>query len=356
MLHRREFLRGALSGATAWSLARTVRADDSAKPGITKIGRERFGVLTYSFGIRARNEPGFDEPARFARFAVEHGFGGVQSAIRHRTPEECRSFRQAINALGMYVEGIVSLPKDANDVDRFDADLRTATACGVDVVRTVMLSGRRYEVFHSATDFADFQTRSWRSLQLAEPVARRHRVQLAVENHKDYRSDEFVDILKRFDSEYVGVCLDTGNNIALLEDPWQVINTLAPWTRTVHLKDMAVEEWADGFLLAEVPLGAGLLDLPRIVDRISAANPRARFNLEMMTRDPLRIPCFTDGYWATMERVPGQALAQTLRLVKQNRRPAESLPRISSLAVDEQIAIEERHVAESVAAARRTIL
>ena len=41
-------------------------------------------------------------------------------------------------------------------------------------------------------------------------------------------------------SEHVGVCLDTGNNVALLEDPMEVVETLAPLAFTTHIKDMAV--------------------------------------------------------------------------------------------------------------------
>ena len=58
----------------------------------------------------------------------------------------------------------------------------------------------------------------------------------------------------------------------------------------------------DGFLLSEVPLGAGMLDLARIVTALRQANPRINLNLEMVTRDPLRIPCLKDGYYATFAR------------------------------------------------------
>ena len=110
--------------------------------------------------------------------------------------------------------------------------------------------------------------------------------------------------MKRIDSEFVGVCLDTGNNIALLEEPTAMVEALAPWTFTVHLKDMGVEESKNGFLLSEVPLGAGCSTSRRSSRPSVKSNPKARFNLEMITRDPLSIPCLTDKYWATLERVP----------------------------------------------------
>src|SRR5207253_5553332 len=121
------------------------------------------------------------------------------------------------------------------------------------------------------------------------------------ENHKDWRAPELLDILKRLSSQWVGVCVDTGNNIALLEEPTAVVEALAPHAISSHLKDMAVQEYEEGFLLSEVPLGEGFLDLKRMVAVLQKANPTIQFNLEMITRDPLKIPCLTSKYWATME-------------------------------------------------------
>src|SRR5262249_46890222 len=131
------------------------------------------------------------------------------------------------------------------------------------------------------------------------------------------------------------------------DDPLATAKALAPWTMTVHLKDMGVEESADGFLLSEVPLGRGRLDLRAVVAAVRSANPKARFNLEMITRDPLSIPCLTEKCWATLERVPGRDLARMLAWVRASDRK-EPLPRIRKLPAEEQLAVEDRHVRESL--------
>src|SRR5205807_834519 len=83
-------------------------------------------------------------------------------------------------------------------------------------------------------------------------------------NHKDWRAEELITLLKRAGGDHLGICLDVGNSISLLEDPMEVVETLAPRAFTTHFKDMAVEEYRDGFSLSEVPLGQGLIDLPRV--------------------------------------------------------------------------------------------
>jgi sugar phosphate isomerase/epimerase len=209
-----------------------------------------------------------------------------------------------------------------------------------------MLGGRRYEVFEKAADYEAFVKGAAQSLERAAPVAQKQKIILAVENHKDYRVDEMIDLMKLFSSEWIGLTLDTGNNLSLLDDPMSAVELLAPWTRTVHLKDIGVEESKDGFRMAEVPLGRGSFDLQRMIAAVRRANSKARFHLEMITRDPLSIPCLTEKYWATLQKVPGQDLARTLRQVRELARP-EPLPRITLLPVEEQIAAEERHVRES---------
>ena len=72
------------------------------------------------------------------------------------------------------------------------------------------------------------------------------------------------------------------------------------------------------FLLAEVPLGKGVLDLPKVIALCREYNPEVTFNLEMITRDPLKIPCLTEKFWETFTDVNGKDLAQTLRMVNKS--------------------------------------
>jgi hypothetical protein len=72
------------------------------------------------------------------------------------------------------------------------------------------------------------------------------------------------------------------------------------------------------------------LDLSWVVDSIRKARPRARLNLEMITRDPLKVPCLTDKYWVTFPERTGVYLARTLALVR-GHPPREPLPHISGL-------------------------
>jgi 3-oxoisoapionate decarboxylase len=162
-----------------------------------------------------------------------------------------------------------------------------------------------------------------------------------------------VAVLKRYSSQYLGSCLDFGNNIALLDDPMDAIQKLAPYVVTTHLKDVGVEPYGDGFLLSELPLGDGFLDLSSIVSLIRAANPIAHLMLEMITRDPLKVPCLTDKYWATFPERNGLYLARTLKLVAEKTDRSKPLPRISQLPKEEQVRMAQDNVKACMAYAKK---
>ena len=325
--------------------------------GAEKAGRKRLGICGYSYNLHwqaARDghpKARFKDPLEFLEYCHKLGAGGAQVGIGSRDAAYTTRLRARAEALGMYLEGELGLPKEESDVPRFEADIRAAGEAGAEVVRTAMLGGRRYETFDSAEAYRRFAESSWQSLTLAEPVLKRHRLRLAIENHKDRRVPELLDLLKRISSEYVGVCVDTGNNIALLEDPMKVVEALAPFAFSTHLKDMAVQEYDEGFLLSEVPLGDGFLDLKKMVDVLREANPKVQFNLEMITRDPLKIPCLTAKYWATMEDATALQVVGALNMVRRNA-AKKPLPHTTGLDLEEQLALEDRNVTSSLAYAR----
>ena len=329
-MRRRTFL----AAASATPLAKAITAE--IRP------PSQLGASTSTCSLHHRHGSFSSALAELEHYR-DMGAAGAQIGVRSWTdPVVAKSTRSFVEAAGMYLEGQIRLPKDEPDIERFSAEVAAAKETGVEILRTVMLGGRRYETFNSIAAWNLHQEQSWRSLTLAEPVMGKHGVKLAIENHKDWRIDENIALLRRLSSEHVGVNLDTGNNIALLEDPMRVVEELAPYAITTHLKDMAIEEAQDGFLLAEVPLGEGFLDIPKVVETCRKARPGIRFNLEMITRDPLRIPCLTESYWTTFGEVRAQELAAALRMVRANQ-VEKPLPRVSGKDPAVQLALEDEH-------------
>ena len=343
MINRRHFLLSVAGGLAAGM------AGPSQIAGARELPRSTLGIADYSFNVRNKAERSgqvpkpLDDPLDFLKYCQGLGAGGVQIAIGNRSKAYTGTLREYAEVHNMFIEGSASLPRDASDVGHFQETVRTAKEAGAQVIR-IAVGGRRYEQFDKAEQFKVFAERSWKSIQLAEPIAARQHMRLAIENHKDWRMADLLGMLKRLDSQSVGVCVDTNNSFALLEDPMEVVRAYAPWAFSVHLKDMAVCEYDDGFLLADVPLGTGSLDLPAMVELLRKARPEIRFSLEMATRDPLKVPCLTEKYWATFADVPGTDLVRVLRYVRAHANQRESLPRVSHLPLNEQVKLEEDNV------------
>ena len=339
-----------------WMMATGVCGGTVVRGGWTSAGepnRKRPGVVVYCLGkqrgLMKKVDPKQDlfDPVTFLEYCRELGAGGVQLPLGIRDDAYASLLGEKARQYGMFIEGIAGPPRDENDLDRFDREIATAARAGARVVRTVIIPGRRYERFGSIEEFRQFDRRGRESLKLAEPVAARHGVCLAVENHKNHRLEERVAMFEQIQSEWIRACVDFGNNFALLEDPLEVVKALAPWAASVHLKDQAVREYEDGFLLADVPLGQGFLDLKRMVTVLRDERPQLNFSLELITRDPLEVPCLTDKYWVTFPKVPGYELARTLRTVRSHA--AVDLPNVGRLSMEAQAAMESENVKKSLA-------
>ncbi len=280
------------------------------------------------------------------------GAGGVEAPLGSLEPEHVRKVRELREKLGMYLEVWATLPKD--DATAFERTVIAAKEAGAERLRAFCLGGRRYEVFSTLEDWKRFVAESRLRIARAIPILEKHRLPLSLENHKDWTAGEMLALMKEFGGEYLGVCLDTGNNISFLDDTIELVERLAPHTLSVHLKDMAVAEYEEGFLLVEMPLGEGMLDVKRIVDTVRRARPKASFTLEMMTRSPLKIPCLTPKFWVTFPDRGGEFLARALRMVRANR-PRGPLPLVEALSPAARTQLEEDNVKRCLAYARERL-
>ena len=118
--------------------------------------------------------------------------------------------------------------------------------------------------------------------------AEEHGVVLAIENHIDMLSAELGDLITSIDSPWLGVCFDTGNNLRLFEDPVTVAETLAPFARATHIKDIGVlrgnpKEFA---FWPSVPLGRGLVDLKAVLRALRKARYKGLLAIEVDVLHP----------------------------------------------------------------------
>jgi 3-oxoisoapionate decarboxylase len=291
-------------------------------------------------------------PDTFRQLCTQFGARGGQmdySQLARQEPSALAAVRAAFEQHDIELE--VSIPaRSLESPDAYAQAVSVARALGATRARVALLAGRRYESFDTADAWAAFAAHWRTTLVRMRPEFDRHGLAIGIENHKDWLAPDLAALLRAIDSPHVGACVDFGNNLALLEDPDETIEVLAPFAVTTHVKDMAVRGTTDGFDLSEVPLGQGLLPLARYTAAIRRARPDARFCLEMITRDPLTVPYRTDRYWATFDAAARRAeRVRAFETRVLSRAWEQPLPRITGLAAEAQIAAEDENIRTSVA-------
>lgn len=358
MISRREIL--AMAGAAPLLAAlRPASEAHGASPAVQASSKfTRMGGTPTAFVHRFQASKESGKPFDMVEHCRQINLAGVQTNPPSNDPEAVKAFRQRLEKYGMHlICDPFRFPRQESELEAFEAQIKAFKEAGA-VACHAALTGRRYEDYDTLEPFRQMFEDCKKSVALAEPIFRKYKMKLGIENHKGWRSDEQVAWLQRLGSEWIGVCLDFGNNISLCEDPDETLQKLAPYTVFAHIKDVAVEPYEDGFLLAEVPLGEGLLDLKKFVRTLREKDPGMIFDLEMITRDPLKIPVFTRKYWATFDDsyspLPGRDLAKVLAMVKKNP-PKSALPKMAGLNPQEQLKAEDDYNAKCIAYARQQL-
>lgn len=335
---RRTLLATTAGAALAASAPKRLRYMGTAGPGLTARIRsmgKRWDIVEY---------------------ANANGLGAAHTSLpADLDPAAIKKLRDQIEKYDMRLTvGLRTARTDA-DLPKYEAAVKACAEMGGRVACVHdPFSGRRYEQFKSAAEFHVFDAQCKAAVQRVEPILRKYKMPLAIENHKGWRSDELAAWVRATGSEYVGVCLDLVNNVSLIETPQQTIDTLAPYTIFVSFKDIGVDFYSEGILLSEVAFGEGHLDLAGIVARFQKKDPKMLFQLEMLTRDPLKVPIFTEQYWKVYDDkspAPSRDLAMLIHWIRTHP-PKRPLPMTSGLSPEGVLALEDKLNQECIDYAR----
>ena len=99
-------------------------------------------------------------------------------------------------------------------------------------------------------------------------------ITLGLENYEKHSCRDLAALVRRLGSRHVGICLDTVNSLAALETPERVVETLAPLTVNLHVKDFVIGRVPQmmGFVVSGAAAGTGSLDIPWLLGQIPPSN------------------------------------------------------------------------------------
>ena len=110
-------------------------------------------------------------------------------------------------------------------------------------------------------------------------------IKLAIENHDRFSCRTLARIVEELGPEQVGICLDTVNSFGALEGPEVVVETLAPYTLNLHIKDFTIARVSSqmGFVVNGCAAGQGRLNVHWLLERLRSAGRDPNAILELWT-------------------------------------------------------------------------
>ena len=230
---------------------------------------------TWAFGVPGSQPESPMGAADLLQEAHRYGLPVVQIAdncpLHVLSPSELGELRRRADDLGVRIEvGMRGLI--AESVASY---LDIARRLGSDILRVVIdAAGYEPEV--------DEVVRTIRALV---PQLKAHGIRLAIENHDRFLSDEFARMVNETDRHWVGICLDSVNSMGAGEGVREVVNTLAPLTINLHLKEFTVRrvDHKMGFVVEGKPAGQGLLNIPSLVAQVASHGRCRSAILELWT-------------------------------------------------------------------------
>jgi sugar phosphate isomerase/epimerase len=161
------------------------------------------------------------------------------------------------------------------DPDDIIAHLGIALRAGSSFVRLVVDGGWRRPTPAEAVS----------ALRQVLPTFEKSRARIAIENHDRFPVRTLAAMVEELGPDRAGICLDTVNSLGALEGPRAVVETLAPYTLNLHLKDFVIERVPSkmGFVVEGRPVGSGRLDVPWLLGALRAAGRDVDAIIELWT-------------------------------------------------------------------------
>lgn len=298
-------------------------------------------------------------PLDFLKRVYSFGLEGAQlegNSLIKMSPGERESLRKWAEERQLYLE----VATGGTEPEALATQIQVAYSMGVQVVRTV-IGGAKIGGDRRGWEgkWSSFLQEVVKRLKQVMPVASDLGVSLCLENHQDLTTQEFLWILEEVGNPHLALCFDTANPLAVVEDPVETAHRVAPFTRTVHLKDYQVVESEEGYRLLRCALGEGVIDLPEIVRILAQKGLHPNINIEIGAFQARHIRVLEPDFWPCYPPIPASQLAKVLRQVRRRgidprqdwRTPAEK-----GASYEDLLAYENQQVERSVQYAKQLSL
>jgi sugar phosphate isomerase/epimerase len=282
------------------------------------------------------------------QFSALDDYGGLDEANLQQVKDHAAKLRISLDSgMGCICETSKSWKKGARPArEQLLEGLKVAKTVGATAMRCYMGSsedrlGPLPIEAHMETTIKLFRSVKAEATDLG--------VKIALENHSgDMQAREVRTIIEESGKEFVASCLDTGNPVWAIEDPFLTLEILAPYAVTTHVRDSVMFETPRGAAVQWVAMGDGVLDLPRFVAEFRRRCPKSTMQLEIITGRPPRLMNYLEAdFWKAFPKMPAWEFARFVALAKSGHpfmgaMVVEDVPSKRAAVMDEALQEQQR--------------
>ncbi len=148
-------------------------------------------------------------------------------------------------------------------------------------------------------------------------------LKIALENHSgDMQARELRTLVETAGTDYVGVCIDSGNASWAIEDLHLTLETLAPYVLTSHMRDSALWVTPAGVVGQWTRMGEGSVDIEHYIRSYATMCPGRAVSLELIMHRQRTFDYHDPEFWSAYRSTPAWEFARFLtRAEKGEPRP-----------------------------------
>lgn len=165
-------------------------------------------------------------------------------------------------------------------------------------------------------------------------------LKLAVENHSgDMQARELKMLIEEAGTDFVGACIDSGNAAWALEDPHDVLETLAPYVLTSHMRDSALWISPEGINVEWTRMGEGTVDIARYLRTFVDKCPGRAVSLEVITNRQRAFDFRDRAFWEAYPKMSASDFTRFFMLAEKGRSRPPVAPDLPTTLEDVTVSI-----------------
>jgi len=246
---------------------------------------------------KSKNRPNIIK--EFTNVATKNNIAGLEfypaSFLKYDETSELSQICKKIHLEGLFY--ILDCDKifDLQAVKKLIINTRFTNKKIIVIVLTKILECKRHLI---KKDWDDYISDAIIFLKKLEPIARDNNIKIAIENHQDFDSNDFLKIMDNFPKDdTIGINFDIGNAFAVCEDPLVFCKKIVEKINNVHIKDYNITETKKGFMLSNCSIGSGSVRLKPIINLIEKKKPNITKMIEPGQLTPRHIMKNNKIFW-----------------------------------------------------------